>query len=303
MAEPRDDGPGAGARDKGALTRLERTGLAIGRLLNEGPRGKHLQYLWNEHVGRRWVRHVIGPRVYVDNIEWLIDRPTDRGVMLALNHRSFFDAYLTTFALYQAGAHRWAKRIFFPVRSNFFYERPLGVTLNLMLGAGVLYPPIFRDPAKASYTKDSVERLIRFLGEPDTLVGIHPEGTRKIDDDPYTMLPAQPGVGQMALKGRPLVVPAFINGLGNNALEDIGATFTPGVRQRRPVIIVFGQALDYEDLKAQRPRAALYKQMADRMRDAILALGPREKELRAACARGELPDGAPGWLTDTAPRH
>lgn len=290
MAEPRDE-----------LSAVERASLALTRLVNERPGGKHFQFLWNEHVGRRWVRFAVGPRVYVDNIDWLTRRSTDRGVLLAMNHRSFFDFYIASFALYQAGAH-WMHDIFFPVRSNFFYETPVGVAVNVMLGAGTLYPPIFRDPAKAPLTKDSVDRLIRFLGQPNTMVGIHPEGTRNKDPDPYTLLPAQPGAGQLALQARPMVVPVFINGLGNSALDDIGATFRRGVRQRQPVIIVYGQPIDYEDLKAQKPRAALYKKMSDRMRDAITALGPRERELREAASRGELPDGDPGWITDRHPR-
>jgi hypothetical protein len=33
------------------------------------------------------------------------------------------------------------------------------------------------------------------------------------------------------------------------------------------------------------------------MRDAITALGPRERELRERCARGEMPDDDRGWVT------
>lgn len=280
---------------------MERASLALGRFVNERAGGKRFQYLWNNEVGRRWVRLAIGPRVFVENIDVVVDRPPGPGgLLLALNHRSFFDFYITTFALYQCGAH-WIKKAFFPVRSNFFYEHPLGVAVNVMLGGGSLYPPIFRDPAKAALTRDAVERMVRFLAEPDTMVGIHPEGTRNQDGDPYTLLPAQPGVGQIALQARPVIVPAFINGLGNSAREDIGATFRRDARRERPVIIVFGQPLAYDDLATQKPRVALYKRMADRMRDEITALGVREQALRAAAARGEL-DGSPGWVTERAPR-
>mgnify|MGYP001480307136 CR=1 FL=1 len=35
--------------------------------------------------------------------------------------------------------------------------------------------------------------------QPGTVVGLHPEGTRGKGPDPYTFLPAQPGVGKLAL--------------------------------------------------------------------------------------------------------
>jgi 1-acyl-sn-glycerol-3-phosphate acyltransferase len=297
MGEGDDDDAGAGAR----LTLGERAGLAIGRALNERALGKRAQFVWSEHVGRRFVRAVLGHRVLVDNIDWLLPDP-GRGVLLAINHRTWFDAYVTSFALYQAGAHRWAKRLFYPVRSTFFYEHPAGIAVNLALGGGTLYPPIFRDPAKAALTKDGVGRLIRHLQQPETLVGIHPEGTRNKGGDPYALLPAQPGAGQIALQAHPLVVPAFILGLGNAALEVVRKTFDPAAGRRDPVIIVFGDALDYEDLKGPKPRAALYKRMADRMRDAITALGARERALRAACAAGAISDDDPRWITNRARR-
>ena len=53
---------------------------------------------------------------------------------------------------------------------------------------------------------------------------MHPEGTRGKGPDPYEFLPAQPGVGKLALVAQPIVIPAFILGLGNNIVEDIRST-------------------------------------------------------------------------------
>jgi hypothetical protein len=38
--------------------------------------------------------------------------------------------------------------------------------------------------------------------------------------------------------------------------------------------------------------------MSDRIRDAILALGQREKVLRAQCNRGEISDADSRWVTE-----
>jgi len=283
-----------------ALTRSERTTLALARFINGRPVTKRLQQAWLTRFNQTWVRHAIGRRVFADNIEWLVRSPReDRGVMLCLNHRSYFDAYITLFALFEHGT-KWPRGMLFPVRSNFFYEGPLGAAVNLLMGGGALYPPIFRDAAKAELNREALREIVRFLGEPGALVGMHPEGTRNKGADPYDLLPAQPGTGQIVLQARPLVVPAFINGLSNSYFEDITSTFRRDIRRDNPVIIAFGQPIDYADLAAQKPRAALYKRMSDRIRDAIVALGSREKVLREQCARGEIGDGDPGWAVNRA---
>ena len=277
------------------LSRAERLSLAVTRFVNERPGAKRAQHLFLTRVNQTWVRHVIGRRVFADNIDWLLEPPSDRGVLFCLNHRSYFDSYITMYALYEAGAS-WPDKIYFPVRSNFFYEHPVGFAVNLLIGGGALYPPIFRDAARADLNKDAVQRMARLLDEPGALIGVHPEGTRSKDPDPYKLLPAQPGVGQIILKARPLVVPVFINGLSNSYASDIRDNYRPGIRRDGPIIIVFGEPLDYEDLAAQRPRAALYKRTADRVLEAIAALGPREKELRELCRTGVITEDDPGWM-------
>jgi 1-acyl-sn-glycerol-3-phosphate acyltransferase len=290
------DGPVSdGQRLDQVLTRAERTALALARFVNERPAAKRLQQLWLTTFNQTWVRYAIGRRVYADNIDVIVHPPADRRVVLCLNHRSYFDAYITMFAAFERGL-RWPRQMLFPTRSNFFYERMLGAVVNLVIGGGALYPPIFRDSSKSELNRDALRRVTEFLSRQGALVGLHPEGTRNKGPDPYDLLPAQPGIGQIVLQARPIVFPAFITGLSNSYVEDITSTYRADIRRDNPVIIVFGDPLDYSDLAAQKPRAALYKRMSDRIRDAILALGPRERELREACASGAIGDDDPGWV-------
>jgi 1-acyl-sn-glycerol-3-phosphate acyltransferase len=234
-------------------------------------------------------------RIFVDNVDKLRDLNPDRGVVLCANHRSFFDQYLIMLSIWEGGC-KWPQRIYFPVRSNFFYDQPLGLFINMAVGGGVMYPPIFRDTAKASLNKEAVERIISFLKVPGNLVGMHPEGTRGKGPDPYEMLPAQPGVGQLVLQAKPIVLPVFINGLSNDFLGDVKLNFQRDIRRTNPVIITFGDPVDYAEFTQRPPRAALYKKTADFIRERILALRPRERELRAACLAGEIPDDHPSWF-------
>jgi len=281
--------------DQPPLTRVERLALAVGRATNESERAKRLQVAYLARITKTWVGPIVRRRTYVEGFDWIREAHPDRGVLQAGNHRSFFDQYLAMLVHYSVGVP-WLERIYFPVRSNFFYEHPLGVAINLAIGAGTMYPPIFRDRAKTDLNKDSIERVIRFLRTPGSLVGVHPEGTRGKGPDPYELLPAQPGIGQMVLQAHPIVIPFFINGLSNDLVADVRANYRSDIRRTRPVIMVFGKPVDYADLAAPKPRAALYKRCADRVLDAIRALGERERELRAACLAGDIDDQDPGWL-------
>lgn len=294
MSHAASDAP---SRDDASLSTFERLAVELGRVTNETPSGKRLQELFLRSVSYSWIRAVLARRTFTDGLEPVVAMQPDRGVLFASNHRSFFDQYGVLLGVWM-GPSPWARRLYFPVRSNFFYEQPLGVLVNYLVGAGAMYPPIFRQAARAELNRDALDRIVKFLGEPGSVVGIHPEGTRGKGPDPYEMLPAQPGIGQIALLARPIVIPCFINGLSNDFVGDVRANFTKTVRRERPVIAVYGDPIDYSEMLAQRPRPALYKRTADLFRARILALAEREKELRAMCAAGVIPDDHPGWLSN-----
>ena len=277
------------------LSRFEQLALELGRLTNETGTGKKLQDAFLRRISYIWIRASLSHRMFADGLERVLALHPDRGVLFATNHRSFFDQYAVLLALWM-GRTPWMKRLYFPVRSNFFYERPLGLLVNYLVGGGAMYPPIFRQASRSARNKEALERIMAFLQQPGSLVGVHPEGTRGKGPDPYEMLPAQPGIGQIALQARPIVLPVFINGLSNDIVRDVRANYEPDIRRVRPCICVLGEPVDYEDLKAQKPRPALYKKAADRFRDAIIALMPRERELREMCTQGAIPDDHPGWL-------
>src|SRR5690606_16582166 len=146
--------------------------------------------------------------------------PEDR-VLLVANHRSFFDFFVITFV--NVTHSRLGRRAFFPVRSTFFYEHPLGGVVNLLMSGMMMYPPVFRDRRRLRFNLLSLRRLVDELKVPGTVVGIHPEGTRGKGPDPYELLPVQFGVGRVALEAEGArVVPVFIVGMTNNlALETV----------------------------------------------------------------------------------
>jgi len=285
--------PDASAQEN--LSRIERLAVRLGRLANETELGTRVQDKFLRSFTYSLVRVTLGSRCLFEGLDDVFRLNPDRGVVFATNHRSFFDQFAVLLAFYQTGTP-WVRQIRFPVRSNFFYEHALGLVVNNAIAGGVMYPPIFRQAERAALNKDAVERLVKMLDVRGTVVGIHPEGTRGKGPDPYEMLPAQPGIGQIALQSKAVVLPVFMQGLSNDFLKDVRANYSPTVRRERPIIAVFGQPVDYSELAAQKPRPALYKKCADLIRAKMLELAPQEKALRAQCLAGEISDDDPRWL-------
>jgi 1-acyl-sn-glycerol-3-phosphate acyltransferase len=283
---PEDDVP---------LTRIEKLALRFGELSNEDPRGKWLQTRFLRGVSYVWVRAAIANRMFADGLDDLMALRPDTGVMLVSNHRSFFDQYCMLLACYM-GPVAWAKALYFPVRSNFFYDHPLGLFVNAGVAGGAMYPPIYRQSERRALNDEALDKMVEILRRKGNVLGMHPEGTRGKGDDPYTFLPAQPGVGKLALVAQPVVIPAFILGLGNNILGDIRLNFTKDARRKHAVITVFGQPLDYSDLMAEKPRPTLYKKTADRFMAEIKKLSEKEKMLRADIEAGRISEDDARWL-------
>ncbi|MDB4961809.1 MAG: phospholipid/glycerol acyltransferase [Myxococcales bacterium] len=277
------------------LTRIEKLALRIGELANEDPRGKWIQTKFLRGVSYVWVRKVVARRIFAEGLDEVIALRPKTGVMLVANHRSFFDSYILLLACYM-GRVPWAKSLQFPVRSNFFYDSPLGIAINAAIAGGAMYPPIFRQAERRALNDEALDRMVEILKRPGAVLGMHPEGTRGKGADPYQLLPAQPGVGKAALLAQPMVVPAFINGLGNNLAEDVRINFTKEARRSKSIIAVFGPPIDYTDLMAEKPRPTLYKKCADRFMAEVKKLSEKERALRAEIEAGRIDEHDVRWL-------
>ena len=258
-----------------SLSRLERAQIRLVRaslepgLLDDGIRA--LQ----RTVGQWWIRTATARLRNVHGLERLPAWGDAKSVILVSNHRSFFDLYVTAAELVARGLPH---RILFPVRSTFFYDNPLGPFVNGAMSFFAMYPPIFRERSRAVLNLASLDEVAALLRRGGFFVGLHPEGTRKKDDDPYTFLPAQSGVGRVIHKARVPVVPVFVNGLGN----DLVAQVRGGITGRgTPIHMVFGAPVDFGLLLQKPGGPRTYRALAERCLEAIGALGQEEKALIA----------------------
>ena len=257
------------------LAPMEKVAFAIADRVNRWPLLKGPAQAYLRTFGKSWVYHCTKHLLHVYGREKLADLAPDRGVMLASNHRSFFDLYVISSVLFRSAP--WVSRLFFPVRSDYFYDRPDGVVVNALMSALAMYPPVLRDPKKRAFNQFTVDVLADVLAEPGAVVGMHPEGTRNKTDDPYTLLPAQPGVGQIALAARPIVVPMFTLGLTNDFPRQVASNWTG---KGEPITLVIGDPIDLDALYQEPPRLRTYKRIADRISSVITALGQEEREIR-----------------------
>jgi 1-acyl-sn-glycerol-3-phosphate acyltransferase len=219
-------------------------------------------------LGSKHMMHPVG-------LERLAGLTFDDGILLVSNHRSFFDLYMLTVLMHRFTPLR--QPVLCPVRADYFYTRPDGLLVNLLVGGGRMFPPFFRDPSKSDFNKWALDRVVAELKRGRVCVGFHPEGTRNKNPDPYTPLPAQPGVGKLVMDAWPIVVPAFIHGLSNDIVGDIVGNF----RGTKRVVAVFGEPMDLSPFKKMSNRLASHKRIADALTKRIYELGEEERAVRA----------------------
>ena len=232
-------------------------------------------------VGARWINASTSNLRTVHGVERLPPLDPAKSFLLVSNHRSFFDLYVIS-ALLVGGAlpphPPLPHRLLFPVRSNFFYDNPLGVFVNGTMSFFAMYPPVFRDKKRATLNLASLDEVARLLRRGGTFVGVHPEGTRKKDGDPYTFLPAQSGVGRLIHHAKVTVLPVFVNGLVNSIPQQIASNVT---KKGAPVHVVFGAPVDFDGALSLPPSPRVYKRISERALEAIAALGQEEKAHRS----------------------
>jgi 1-acyl-sn-glycerol-3-phosphate acyltransferase len=261
----------------GELTAVERWQIRAVRRTFESHAIDRVIRLLQRHFSANWVHDAIKNVTNVHGVERLPRFDRDESTILVSNHRSFFDLYAVSAFLLKRGL---SQRLMFPVRSQFFYDTPLGFAVNGAMSIFAMYPPVFRDRDRVALNRASVDEVIGRLLAGGAFVGLHPEGKRSQSPDPYTLLPARPGVGRIiqATKGRATVVPVFVNGLGNDVVELVAGNYR---KTGTPVTIVFGAPVTFGDLLDGAPSTELHLAIAERALDAVRALGTEERAFRA----------------------
>lgn len=258
------------------LAPFERAAFWLARRMNRGA-WKRFWTFCQRHIGSLWIYLATYNLMKVYGVEHFERTDPSRPVILVANHRSFFDMYTVSSVLF-----RRTKRpitLFFPVRARFFYDNPVGWLVNLVMAWWAMYPPFFREEKaakKREFDKFSVRELVRLCASGHGhVIGFHPEGKRNFGEDPYSLLPAQPGIGKVAYESRAQVVPVFITGLNNDLPRQIIGNWTGGQKIR----VRLGEAIEFGEFYSKRDALRTHKEMADLMMEKIAELAEQDRQV------------------------
>jgi 1-acyl-sn-glycerol-3-phosphate acyltransferase len=269
------------AEELSVLSSFERFAFRLVRRMNRGG-WKRFWTLCQQTLGAGWIHLSTYNIMNVFGLENIEAASRERPIVLVANHRSFFDMYAVSTVLFRNTT--WRKQLFFPVRGRFFYQSPVGVFVNLVMGWFSMYPPFFATgdhpiPEKRTFDKFSF-RVLSELARvgPGNVIGFHPEGTRNKSDDPYSFLRAQPGVGKLIMDAKPQVIPVFIAGLCNDLPKQIARNWN-----REEVIrIYFGPLVDLSEELKKPDRLRTHKEIADLLMQKIADLAEHDRNAMAS---------------------
>ncbi|MDX6613255.1 MAG: 1-acyl-sn-glycerol-3-phosphate acyltransferase [Blastocatellia bacterium] len=263
-----------------ALSWFERLAFRIVRRMNQGA-WKRFWTWCQSTMGSGWIHLSTYNIMNVYGLEHVEAVARERPILLVSNHRSFFDMYAVSTVLFRNTS--WRKQLFFPVRGRFFYESPLGLLVNLIMGWWSMYPPFFAAGSKPMPEKREFDRYsLRLLTDlcrhgAGNVIGFHPEGTRNKSSDPYSFLPAKPGVGRIIKDAEPQVIPVFTAGLTNSLPRQVARNWN-----REDVIrIHFGPAIDFSEFRGKRDSVRTYKEISELVMQKIADLGEDDRKVLA----------------------
>ncbi|HSS19472.1 MAG TPA: lysophospholipid acyltransferase family protein [Pyrinomonadaceae bacterium] len=266
------------------LSGFERFAFRFIRRMNRG--GWKRFWTWCQSVfGAGWIHISTYNLMQIYGLEHIEAASRDRPILLAANHRSFFDMYTVSTVLFRQT--RWRKQLFFPVRGRFFYDTILGLFVNLVMGWWSMYPPFFASGEKPLLEKRAFDKYsFRVLTElcrtgAGNVIGFHPEGTRNKGADPYSFLPAQPGIGKLIKDSAPQVIPVFIAGLGNDLPKQVLGNWRGGEKIR----IHFGPQLDLADYLSKKDGARTYVEISKFVMSKIAELGEHDSLQQSAVSK------------------
>jgi 1-acyl-sn-glycerol-3-phosphate acyltransferase len=232
------------------------------------------------NIGSIWIEHCTRNIRNVHGLSRLPAFEPGKSYILVSNHRSFFDLYtITAYLVYR---DILPHRLLFPVRAGFFYDRYEGLAVNGIMSFFAMYPPIFRDRKRLRLNEAALDEVARLARNGGYFIGLHPEGMRNLGD-PYELLPAKYGVGQVIARApEAVVIPAFINGLNNDLPKQVKGNFD---KTGDRIHIVFGDPIDFREERSARIGRKQFQRMSERCMQVIRELSKEERAIRERLSR------------------
>jgi len=250
-----------------ALKPVERFNFRVIHALNSSSRIRRFLTVLGATFGKTWVELGTSRTVAHHGFENFKKIDPNRGVLLVVNHRTFYDQFAVSARLFRLyGAHH---NIYFPVRANFFYDSPVALLVNIPFATGVMYPPIIRDKKRREWNRYAVELMADLLKDRRNMIGFHPEGTRNRGPDPN-------------------VIPVFLQGFPKSLLQLVRRNFSQKSSCEPMVHMVMGEPMDFPEEIKLEPSRKTFLQISQKVMQSIERLAAQERELRRQLQRQEV---------------
>ncbi len=257
------------------LNLVERLNFRVTHKINQSPPIRRFLTRLQASLSWRWVEFFTSRSVAAHGFERFQQLDPTRGVLVVVNHRTFYDQFVIAARLFKLyGAHH---NIYFPVRANFFYDNPAGLLVNLLASQGVMYPPIVRDRGRRRWNEIATDIMVGLLKDKRNMIGFHPEGTRNQGTDPYNLLPGKPGCGELIYRANPNVIPVFLQGFPSSFWQ----IYRHNAAAKGPLVhMVMGEPLDFTaECQMERSRKT-FLIISRRVMEGIKALARQEQHIR-----------------------
>jgi 1-acyl-sn-glycerol-3-phosphate acyltransferase len=253
------------------LAPLERLHLEVALRMNREP----FKGFWTQcqrTIGALVVRSLTRNLVRAHGFEHVEDAFRRGAILFVANHRTYFDMFIVSSLVHRRLPGR--KRLFFPVLGQYYYQSVVGMALNQAVAFWSMFPPLFALPSHGAVDRYALDLLCDLCARgPGHVLGIHPEGGRNLDPDPYSFRRFQPGAGKVIHAARPLVIPVFLAGLHPDVGVQVRRNWTGG----EPVRVWFGAPVDLEAHYALPAKGSTYKKIVDDVMERVRALGEDDR--------------------------
>lgn len=260
---------------RATLAPIERLHVEVARRMNGEPFKAF--WTWCQRVyGAAMVRLATGRRLEDTGWHHVEDAFPRGAILFVANHRTYFDMFVVSSLVHRRLPGR--KRLFFPVVGQFYYQSLRGMALNQVFAAWSMFPPLFALPTHAASDRYALEVLAELCRRgPGHILGIHPEGGRNLDPDPYSFMRCQPGTGRIIHAAQPIVIPVFVAGMDPNVAVQVRRAW----RGEEPVRVHFGAPMDLSAHYALPPKGSTYKGIVDSVMAEVRALAEADRAARA----------------------
>lgn len=256
---------------RATLAPLERIHLELARRMNREP----FKGIWTwcqSAIGATWIALATGQLLRVEGLEHVASAFPRGPLLLVANHRSYFDMFVVSSLLHRELPGR--KRLYFPVVGQYYYQSLGGIALNQLFAFWSMYPPLFALPSHGASDRYALDVMVDLCQQgPGHILGIHPEGGRNRDPDPYSFMRCQPGTGKIIHAARPIVIPTFIAGLDNDVVRQVRRNWSGG----EPIRVWFDAPVPLDDYLALPAKGSTYKQITDFVMARVRGLAEQDR--------------------------